>query len=419
MSITTYKGLVPQTSLTISGDYAEALQIGLRAMADEIIRQRAKLASDGGALLGSIIADNCQTLTSGASNGTDTADNSRVGMYARRDTSLLRVVCPNFNGNEGGDGLTPITLRASIEYPAGVFTPVYFGVNGRDVVVQPAAFAVSDPIGVHIPADDLFWVRTYLTVSTGGAWPRGFAVVATDGSRGNGFESGSSDTITDKTTTGTIDGQFAFGYGVFVVDSGPVDGASVAIFGDSIGSGQADSGVDGIYNSGFLVRALDAAALPWLRMTLPGENAGATLSKRLAWASACTHAIVQYGTNDYPGGSLSTIQTNLARLWTVLATQGIKVYQTTITPRSTSTDSWATVENQTPTANSDSTKNQLNDWIRTTPAPLTGYFEVADTVESARNSGVWKAGFSDDGIHPNQTGHSTATTAIDTTHFTL
>ena len=44
--------------------------------------------------------------------------------------------------------------------------------------------------------------------------------------------------------------------------------------------------------------------------------------------------------------------------------------------------------------------------------PLAGYIEVADTVESARNSGLWKAGYSGDGTHPNTVGATAIAAAL-------
>lgn len=44
--------------------------------------------------------------------------------------------------------------------------------------------------------------------------------------------------------------------------------------------------------------------------------------------------------------------------------------------------------------------------------PLVGYFETADAVETARNSGKWKVDgtankYTSDGVHPNALGHQT------------
>jgi lysophospholipase L1-like esterase len=91
---------------------------------------------------------------------------------------------------------------------------------------------------------------------------------------------------------------------------------------------------------------------------------------------------------------------------------GLPVFQNTITPSTTSTDSWATTGNQTPES-SNAVRVQVNDWIRTVPSPLSGYFEIADLAETARNSGIWKAGYTSDGLHPNATGHSALAAGID------
>lgn len=50
--------------------------------------------------------------------------------------------------------------------------------------------------------------------------------------------------------------------------------------------------------------------------------------------------------------------------------------------------------------------------------PLTSFFEIADTVESSRNSGRWKApGYTADGIHPSAVGHAAMAAGINTGLF--
>jgi lysophospholipase L1-like esterase len=103
------------------------------------------------------------------------------------------------------------------------------------------------------------------------------------------------------------------------------------------------------------------------------------------------------------------------------------VYATTCTPQTTSTDGWVTVINQTvANAGKETKRVQYNDWLRdgaptvggvavavgTNPAvragevghPLFGFIEVATLAESGVNSGLWKAGYTDDGTHPNSVG---------------
>jgi hypothetical protein len=53
--------------------------------------------------------------------------------------------------------------------------------------------------------------------------------------------------------------------------------------------------------------------------------------------------------------------------------------------------------------------------------PVSAYFEVADTVETARDSGIWKAGYvyttDGVGVHPSATGHAAMAAAINTALF--
>jgi lysophospholipase L1-like esterase len=73
-----------------------------------------------------------------------------------------------------------------------------------------------------------------------------------------------------------------------------------------------------------------------------------------------------------------------------------------------STDSFATPANQTPDPAwlTQSDFAALNDWIRSDPAPLTGYIEIANVISNGSNSRIWKAGHTADGVHPNGTGHT-------------
>jgi hypothetical protein len=194
------------------------------------------------------------------------------------------------------------------------------------------------------------------------------------------------------------------------------------------------------------VWALGAARIPYMNVAKPGEQATSianevSFRKRMMLTSACTAVVEEYGQNDRGSGrTLVQMQADRKTLWDFYVDRGIKVYATTNTPHTTSTDTWATTINQTVTAK-EAIRVQLNDWLgdgapidATTKVavatgtssnvlragaaghPLSGYFEVADAVETARNSGIWKASNTGDGIHPNATGH---TAAIDTAKLAL
>lgn len=188
--------------------------------------------------------------------------------------------------------------------------------------------------------------------------------------------------------------------------------SSVAIVGDSIASGVGDTVGD---QCGFMQRALGTAR-PWAMLSRSSMKAAdwkTTSYRHVQMLSLGLHARhLQHGhqrrvhraTGDDTGQPAIHVAT--------VRRSRIKVYQTTITPHTSSTDSWATTANQTPTTNAGpgGIRTQLNDWIRTIPVPLTGYFEVDDVVSTGRNTGIWQVGsvYLTDalGIHPSPTGHA-------------
>lgn len=354
-----------------------------------------------------------------------TSLNSRVRCVATVPVTDVRLVFTNFlTNNPGVDqvGQSALTVRAAIEYPVGTFTPVYFD-GGRDVVIQPGAIAVSAATAVDHPGFTGnpvdFQVRTFVT-QTGGTIP---VNVATAGANEGGVTGG-----TDLTTSGTIAGTI-YAYGpaaVLAATTGAVP-RLVAGVGDSITQGTGDGPLDG----GWLTRASESQGFPLIKTALSGETGAQFLTthNRLPLILGATHATVLYGTNDLNNAiTLAQVQAILVSIWKRLAARTIKPYAVTIPPRTTSTDAFATTANQTATA-SNPTRIQINDWLRagapltaagvaTTAGapgsivagqpghPLVAYsaaspiFDLADVVESARNSGVWKLNSTGDGTHP-------------------
>ena len=90
---------------------------------------------------------------------------------------------------------------------------------------------------------------------------------------------------------------------------------------------------------------------------------------------------------------------DLLTIWALL--QPLSVFSCTVNPASTSTDSFATTANQTTVA-SNAQRVALNNLLRTS-GMSSGVFDLADVVESARDSGLWKApGYTADGLHESQ-----------------
>ena len=142
------------------------------------------------------------------------------------------------------------------------------------------------------------------------------------------------------------------------------------------------------YILGFLARALDSL-YGFLNLgrngdTLPSAAAPSIGDDRLSFTPAFTNVCVSQGTNDTMIGSTATAATvvNAVAAWTLFSTLGARVFQTTATPQTTSTDTWATTANQTPvTTNTNAGepgRQAFNAWLRS-GAPITGGVAVTGT----------------------------------------
>jgi len=368
---------------------------------------------------------------------TDSGGTYRLKQTARIPVSAMQVTFPGwYTGPAGtGDSACPnaYTIHACYLEHAGTLTPVTF--DGSPSVTVPAGGDVHGTVTRTIAAGDDYWIRTYLTPASGGSYPRLYAVVQyPDELCAKGADHANelgSDNLSDY---GDVCGPVA-------ITGTPTGGPryAVAIVGDSIVNGSNDSFAD--YNRvGYLYRALNGQR-PFLLLAVSGEQAAQYLtqgSMRARYVGVGAHyAICTYGVNDLQGGrTLAQTQASLLGIWTsaVAANPTVRVLQTTITPKSSSTDGWATVGSQTADGTVSPNRPALNAWIRagaptvagvavapgTSGAvvagqaghPLWSYLEVSDVVESARDTGLWKAGYTDDGVHPTETGHIAMAAAL-------
>lgn len=389
---------------------------------------------------------------------------TRLRHYTLFDIEEFRLVYVNGDSLGGPINKGTFDLRVGVESVFGLFRQVTF--NGRvTVTVPPGAIVVSDPIGWAIAgpgngnpswastAFQYFFTRTFVTLDgSGGKTPR---IEAINTSIGDACETGTG--LTDKTISGTVGTSGVDPYGPAAIVGVPSFGRHSVVFvaGDSIAAGTGDTPTVGT-PGGYIMRALYAAKIGTARHAVASQQASALANMdntgvhtgfhvTMPSLTGCSHAICQYGFNDMGTLGNQTAAATEARLvlaWLRLGSRGAKVFQTTITPNSTSTDSWATTGNQTTTA-WNSERIALNDWLRagapinsTTRAPvaigtggallagsighpLTGYFEAADIAESARNSGIWKAGYTADGTHPSTTGATAMSAAITIPNLTV
>jgi lysophospholipase L1-like esterase len=191
--------------------------------------------------------------------------------------------------------------------------------------------------------------------------------------------------------------------------------------------------------------------IPFFNLSLSGDALSSSRRLRLPLIQGGTDVLTNLGINDLSGViTLAALQVLGIAAWFDFARYSARVWQTTITPHTSSSDTWATAANQTPFTNN-AIRIAYNDWIRdgapmlngvavaagsSAPGtiragaaghPLAGYFEVADAVEVdsagtlTRNGGRWKVGsvYTTDaqGIHPNSTGAAAMAPAIDTSKF--
>jgi lysophospholipase L1-like esterase len=335
-------------------------------------------------------------------------------------------------GPQDTEGPIAITFGCAIEIGTDQSTSAKYPLTfaGRlTTTLDPGGHIWSDPISLDLVAGAVIFPRTYATVASLGYGFR--ATYVANLALGEGNDTSDTSPI-DKRLSGTItlkDSSYSWGpvasKGLSAATPLPIMGHT----GDSIISGTGETGAAGFYRAGWAYRGL-AGRLPLVHVTGPGSSA---LDTKLrvrgrTHLTLCDNVITAFGTNDL-GQSSDTTKANFIALWRSIRSMGPRVWHPTIPPNSTSSDGWASVVNQT-TSIHNSKRIEENNWLRdgaplnpttfvaeaigtggstiragSEGHPLSGYLELADLLESARDSGFWKAGYTADGIHPNPTGH--------------
>ena len=290
------------------------------------------------------------------------------------------------------NGPNDIYVTAAIEYN-GASYPCFL--NGqRQVTIKPEGEVDFEEVNIIIPANTIWYERVYVSVPTGGVWPVGRGLSATSS---EGWQGKDGADVTASVGTGTMTSG-VYAYGASAISSAAPSSTTPALLllTDSIGSGQGESVVEATKGSfGFLERGV-SNTLPWhscgrsnQKVALFNTSSYRQLSRR---ARLSTRVISSLGVNDIyqDGVSLATLQARFQTYWNTLSGMGLAVWQCTITPVSASSDGFTTTAGQSTTnAGRDTVWQQANDWIRTLPAPLSGYIEVADVVTPGRNVCQW------------------------------
>lgn len=360
------------------------------------------------------------TFQPSAQNVTNKQLMSRKAHYASDLILSCQLILPNWfvaatgTESEVASG-APVTFTASIEYPVGTFTQVLFS-GLTSAVVANGASVVSDVITVSIPYGARFYSRIYMVTTAGIFWQ---SIMTSDTANGEALNigvAGVSDLTMGGTVTNNVNGIFSP-----VAIIGSTRKPTVVLMGDSRTYGVGDSYSDGAGELGQITRSLAASsAVNYLNLSMSGGRADTWLSqdhsRRVALTNTYgTHIIEAHGINvfDLPGGTPAYEATQLTGIKALFLT--LPMYGVTCYPHSTSSDAWATIANQGQGPNP-SNRIGWNDNLRSGSyaAAFAGYFEIADVLESARDSGLWNcpvagggtanAVLTGDGLHSLQAG---------------
>lgn len=349
---------------------------------------------------------------------------SRTEHYNRSgaDQKIISISLPNCLAGYNTVG-NALTFKASIEYPAGTFTPLTFGGLGSRVGVD-GGIVTSDfvTLATAIPDNAVFWVRVYVTAPSSL-----IPYTVNPGSINDRFTYGT--TVSDQTAGGTVVNTDANPFGTsggrflypVAIRGRAVIKPAILIYGDSRDAGNFDiPDVSG--DNGRIARQI-GASLPYVKMAIPGAGLSFISSQSSAFVAVAniagfTHAICADGINDLANSgtdaSLRSAVNGSSNSFTTIFAMVPKKYLCTIEPFSSSSNGYNSPNDQTSRgqcvvgSGSDPRKTH-NDWRRTVPTGFDGCFEVADVMETSRNSGAWyvdaNGGYSIDGLHCNPAGY--------------
>ena len=391
----------------------------------------------------------------------ETGAQQSVRRYCRNgvlDLRDLSVDLPNWivssAGLETANG-NDIVVFAALEYPVGTAPqPFVLDASYAAVGSAPPASAYGATTGVYIPAGQTararlpgsylpaqgaYMIHLWAAPAANGALTPGAGVIPsgrfTQNAGGFGDKYLEGQSVANRTAIvggeTTAIGAPANLYSPIVVAGAPVDPIKAAltpsfvVWGDSLAFGFNEQNAytaDGVGDVGPLERWLAGSlgygvvnmavsstkAKDWVLMDL------GNFPRSVAAVSGMgSHHVIQLGINDLATSTAAQLQASIERLASFWVQRGRRVYGTTVTPKSSSTDAWATTGAQTTDA-SNGQRVAYNTTLRAGGvANLTGHVELADTLESARNSGVWKApGYTADGLHGTATAYAALATAL-------
>lgn len=292
----------------------------------------------------------------GQSNGTDLAATFSAKYTMATDIVGCRVVFQNFK-NAGLSGDNAYTIgNCAWDSNNGVNqrTPITFN-GSTTVTIQPGGTVISDPIGCMLPAGTLFSVYTYVSVASNGQ-KLPYAYLHLSGVDGNNLVSrggAGTDVVYSATPTAVPSNTPGFGPTAII---GMCDRWQPVLcgVGDSKMLGANEASATQIM--GYFYRAALASGLPFLRIAQSGQTmqnwANALLQRNpmtILPMAGVSDFYINFGVNDIYLNSrtLSQLQADAIVVWSNYARLGARNWQITCEHRTTSTDSYATLNNQT------------------------------------------------------------------------
>ena len=371
------------------------------------------------------------------SNGTDVAANSVFRVKVLKTADRLAVRFDNVKTLGQAPASNAIQVSAAVR-KNGTYYRVYFGTDTFGRV--PVDGHIHGVATLAVTEGDWIEVLTFVeprdsagTLIASGKWPTFSVPTAIFGEYAENVTSGA----TDKTMAGGFTGSPAAAFGpsaVLALDL-PQTKHQQCFCGDSITTGANSSDFMGY-------PGVVAGDGPFFNLGIYGESVSTIVStpaqfeERLAICGLCDIVGTLYGSND--GANLRTaaqIEGDLSTLWQrIYATTAPLIWAGTLLPRSTSSDSFATVANQT-VASWEAVRVAVNTWLRAgapldpttlvpvavgtvgaklagqTGHPLWKVIDTASAVESSADSGKWAVPaaplprLTSEGSHPEQPGY--------------
>ena len=328
-----------------------------------------------------------------AMDATRTTQTSRVSHFARDDIAAMKLVYLNYFGADERPTGGVARLRASIEYPRGVFTRVTC--EGRAVCeIADGGEVITDAVAVTVPRDAEF--REWVTFTN----PAGVIFAATsqrvDRATFDPNEHSEVDLANPERRNELKPSGLVYGATAIVAKTAK---PSFLIMGDS----RASTDQDATDNDGGDLPGPVGKYFAYINIGVPGERLYDELvktRKRRTLAKYVTSVAIAAGINDLNGSSSTEAIRNLTKL--VDGFCPLKdVYPSTIEPQTEPGGGFGAADgsDQRPNVALNARRLAFNRYVRGGFGCARAYFDLAQASEFSPDSGKWKPNMTSDGLH--------------------